>query len=70
VLDLRLADLPEALAGVAREHLALRPRRRCREDSLEQKQDRPQVRRNVEATMQVLNDLGVVIYEWPAAAAR
>lgn len=25
----------------------------------------PQVRRNMEATMRTLNDLGVVVYEWP-----
>jgi hypothetical protein len=33
---------------------------------------RPQVRRNMEAAMQSLSDLGVVVYEWsePAAAIR
>ena len=28
--------------------------------------DRPRVRRNVEATIQQLNDLGIVVEEWPA----
>jgi hypothetical protein len=27
--------------------------------------DRPKVRRNVEAVIQQLNDLGVVVEEWP-----
>ena len=35
------------------------------EDPAETRANRLQVRRNVEATMQVLNNLGVVIYEWP-----
>jgi hypothetical protein len=30
------------------------------------KQDRPKVRRNVEAAIQQLNDLGIVVEEWPA----
>jgi hypothetical protein len=29
--------------------------------------DRPKVRRNVEAAIQQLNDLGIVVEEWPAA---
>jgi hypothetical protein len=29
-------------------------------------QDRPKVRRNVEAAIQQLNDLGIVVEEWPA----
>lgn len=29
-------------------------------------QDRPKVRRNVEDAIQVLNDLGIVVQEWPA----
>jgi hypothetical protein len=28
--------------------------------------DRPMVRRNVEAAVQQLNDLGIVVQEWPA----
>jgi hypothetical protein len=28
--------------------------------------DRPKVRRNVEAAIQQLNDLGIVVQEWPS----
>ncbi len=36
------------------------------ESPLAASKDRPRVRRNVEATIQQLNDLGVVVEEWPA----
>lgn len=36
------------------------------ESPLAGKKDRPKVRRNVEAAIQQLNDLGVVVEEWPA----
>jgi len=36
------------------------------ESPLANKKDRPKVRRNVEAAIQQLNDLGVVVEEWPA----
>jgi hypothetical protein len=29
------------------------------------KKDRPKIRRNVEAAIQQLNDLGIVVEEWP-----
>lgn len=70
VLDLRLADLPEALAALPENTWPYGRVVAVEEDPLEQRQDRAQVRRNVEATMQVLNDLGVVIYEWPASSAH
>jgi Asp-tRNA(Asn)/Glu-tRNA(Gln) amidotransferase A subunit family amidase len=35
------------------------------ESPLASKKDRPKVRRNVEAAIQQLNDLGVVVEEWP-----
>src|SRR5580698_1424205 len=66
VLDLRLADLPEALAALPENTWPYGRVVAVEEDPLEQKQDRAQVRRNVEATMQVLNDLGAVIDEWPS----
>jgi hypothetical protein len=66
VLDLRLSDLPEALAATPEGAWPYGRVIAVEEDPLEQKQDRPQVRRNVEATMQVLNDLGVVTDEWPS----
>jgi hypothetical protein len=36
------------------------------EDPAEVSADRVQVRRNIEATMQILNNLGIVTYEWPS----
>jgi hypothetical protein len=36
------------------------------ESPLASKKDRPKVRRNVEAAIQQLNDLGVVVEEWPS----
>ena len=63
----RLSDLPEALAAIPEQDMALRPRDRRRRRSLAARADRMQVRRNVETTMQVLNDLGVVVYEWPSS---
>jgi hypothetical protein len=31
---------------------------------------RPAVRRNVEATIKTLGDMGVVVYEWPEGGLR
>ena len=36
------------------------------ESPLASRKDRPKVRRNVEAAIQKLNDLGIVVEEWPA----
>ena len=36
------------------------------ESPLANKKDQPKVRRNVEAAIQQLNDLGIVVEEWPA----
>ena len=36
------------------------------ESPLAARKDRPKVRRNVEAIIQRLNDLGIVVEEWPA----
>jgi hypothetical protein len=36
------------------------------ESPLASRKDRPRVRRNVEAVIQRLNDLGIVVEEWPA----
>jgi len=36
------------------------------ESPLANRKDRPKVRRNVEAAIQQLNDLGIVVEEWPA----
>jgi hypothetical protein len=36
------------------------------ESPLASRKDRPKVRRNVEAAIKLLNDLGIVVEEWPA----
>jgi len=69
-LDLRLSDLPEALAATPASVWPYGRVIAVEEDPLEQKTDRAQTRRNLEATMQTLSDLGVVIYDWPAAGTR
>lgn len=70
VLDLRLSDLPEALAALPPETWPYGRVIAVEEDPNAPRQDRPQVRRNVESTMQTLNDLDVVAYEWPVPGLR
>ena len=69
-LDLRLRDLPEALTALPPETWPYGRVIAVEEDPNAPRQDRVAVRRNVEATMQVLNDLGIVIYEWPGNSGR
>ena len=69
-LDPRLSDLPEALAATPASVWPYGRVIAVEEDPLEQKTDRAQTRRNLEGTMQMLNDLGVVIYEWPSNGPR
>jgi len=69
-VDLRLSDLPEALAATPASVWPYGRVIAVEENPLEQKTDRAQTRRNLEATMQMLSDLGVVIYDWPAAGAH
>jgi len=64
-LELRLSDLPEALAAVPEDSWPYGRVVAVEEDPVTARADRVQVRRNVETTIQVLNDLGVVVYEWP-----
>jgi hypothetical protein len=64
-LVLRLSDLPEALAALPEDSWPYGRVIAVEEDPVAARADRIQVRRNVETTMQVLNDLGVVVYEWP-----
>lgn len=64
-LELRLSDLPEALAAVPEDSWPYGRVVAIEEDPVTARADRVQVRRNVETTIQVLNDLGVVVYEWP-----
>jgi hypothetical protein len=64
-LELRLSELPEALAALPEQDWPYGRVIAIEEDVLALRADRIQVRRNVETTIQVLNDLGVVVYEWP-----
>jgi len=66
-LELRLSDLPEALASIPQDSWPYGRVVAIEEDVVQARADRIQVRRNVETAIQVLNDLGVVIYEWPGA---
>ena len=64
-LSLRLSELPEALAALPQEAWPYGRVIAVEEDPVAVRADRIPVRRNVETTIQVLNDLGVVVYEWP-----
>jgi hypothetical protein len=68
-LALRLSDLPEALTALPEDSWPYGRVIALEEDPIAPRADRIQVRRNVETTIQVLNDLGVVVYEWPAPGA-
>ena len=65
-IQVRPVDLPEALialpAGAWRYGRVVA----VAESPLASRKDRPRVRRIVEATIQRLNDLGIVVEEWPA----
>jgi hypothetical protein len=64
-LVLRLSELPEALAALPQDAWPYGRVIAIEEDANAPRPDRIQIRRNVETTIQVLNDLGVVVYEWP-----
>lgn len=64
-LQLRLADLPKALIALPPGAWRYGRVIAVAESPLASKKDRPKVRRNVEAAIQQLNDLGIVVEEWP-----
>lgn len=64
-LEIRLSDLPDTLSALPQEEWPYGRVIAVEEDPAETRANRLQVRRNVESTMQMLNNLGVVIYEWP-----
>ncbi|QNI31045.1 hypothetical protein H7849_18320 [Alloacidobacterium dinghuense] len=64
-LELRLGDLPDALGALPSQDWPYGRVIAVEEDPAETRANRLQVRRNVETTMGVLNNLGVVVYEWP-----
>jgi hypothetical protein len=65
-VQLPLAELSKALAALPEEAWPFGRVIAVQEDPAETRRDRPEVRRNVEATMQLLNTLGVVSYDWPS----
>ncbi len=65
-LELRLSELPQALSALPQNVWPYGRVIAVEDDPTAPKQDKPQVRRNEEATLQILNNLGVVACEWPA----
>ncbi|HTZ57902.1 MAG TPA: hypothetical protein VMB49_07400 [Acidobacteriaceae bacterium] len=63
-LDIRPADLPEALSALPADVWPYGRVVAIEESPMAPRTERVAIRRNVEATIQVLNDLGVVVDEW------
>jgi len=63
-VDVRTSDLPEALASLSPEVWPYGRVVAIEESPTAPRTERVAIRRNVEATIQVLNDLGVVVDEW------
>ena len=64
VVDVRLEDLPDALAAIPAYAWPYGRVIAVQESAAAARKDRAQVRRTEESAMQVLNDLGVVVDEW------
>ncbi len=64
-LQLRPGDLAEALIALPPGAWRYGRVIAVAESPLANRKDRPKVRRNVEAAIQQLNDLGIVVEEWP-----
>lgn len=64
-IQLRTADLNEALIALPSGAWPYGRVIAVAESPLADRQDRPKVRRNIESTIQQLNDLGIVVEEWP-----
>ena len=65
-MQLRPGDLAEALIALPPGAWRYGRVVAVAESPLASKKDRPKIRRNVEAAIQQLNDLGIVVQEWPA----
>src|SRR5271170_6910408 len=63
-VDVRPADLPQALASLSPDVWPYGRVVAIEESPTAPKTERVAIRRNVEATIQILNDLGVVVDEW------
>jgi hypothetical protein len=70
VLTIRLSDLPTALDAVPENSWPYGRVIAIEEAHDTPASDRPAVRRNIEATIKTLGDLGVVVYEWTDAGFR
>lgn len=65
-LEIRLEDLPKALAAIPDFAWPYGRVVAIEESPTAARQDRPQVRRNVESAIRIVNDLDVVVDEWNA----
>lgn len=65
-VQVRPADLVDALIALPQGAWRYGRVVAVAESPLAARKDRPAVRRNVEAAIQQLNDLGIVVEEWPA----
>lgn len=65
-LTLRMSDLDKAVASIPAGAWHYGRVIAIEESSAALPADRPKVRRNVEAVIRDLNDLGIVVQEWPA----
>jgi hypothetical protein len=63
-VDVRIADLPQALASLSPDVWPYGRVVAIEESPTAPRTERVAIRRNVETTIQVLNDLGVVVDEW------
>jgi hypothetical protein len=63
-IDVRLADLPQAIASLSPDVWPYGRVVAVEESPAAPRAERVAIRRNVEATIQILNDLGVVVDEW------
>jgi hypothetical protein len=65
-LEIHLKDLPEALTALPPAAWHYGRVVAIIESPHAASKDRPMIRRNVEAAIQTLNDLGIVVQEWPS----
>jgi hypothetical protein len=63
-IDVRVDDLPQALASLSPEAWPYGRVVAIEESPTAPRKERVAIRRNVETTIQILNDLGVVVDEW------
>lgn len=70
VLNIRVSDLPASLSAVPENAWPYGRVVAVEEAHGVPAAERPSVRRNLEATMKTLGDLGVVVYEWSETAGN